>query len=97
VGLFGRFDRKLSVGGVLGGVSTLEVVMRSPEVFVRQLSHEEALRLKRLAKRATHESARERAASLLARRSSSLQAVGENLYCYRYSSYGVEHQGSRCR
>jgi transposase len=43
----------------------LEVVMRSPEVFVRQLSHEEALRLKRLAKRAKHESTRERAAILL--------------------------------
>jgi len=39
--------------------------MRSPEVFVRRLSHEEALRLKRLAKRAKHESTRERAAILL--------------------------------
>lgn len=39
--------------------------MRSPEVFVRPLSHEEAVRLKRLAKRATHESTRERAAILL--------------------------------
>jgi hypothetical protein len=42
VGLLGRFDRKLVVGGELGGISTLEVVMRSPEVFVRPLSHEEA-------------------------------------------------------
>ena len=39
--------------------------MRPPEVFVRPLSHEEALRLKRLAKRAKHESTRERAAILL--------------------------------
>ena len=39
--------------------------MRPPEVFVRPLSHEEAVRLKRLAKRAKHASTRERAAILL--------------------------------
>ena len=39
--------------------------MRSPEVFVRPLAHEEAVRLKRLAKRAKHASTRERAAILL--------------------------------
>jgi transposase len=49
----------------LGCISTVEVVMRPPEVFVRPLSHEEAVRLKRLAKRAKHESTRERAAILL--------------------------------
>jgi transposase len=53
------------VDGELGGISILEVVMRSPEVFVRPLAHEEALRLKRLAKRAKHASTRERAAILL--------------------------------
>ncbi len=42
------FDRKLAVGGELGRISTVEVVMRPPEVFVRPLSHEEAVRLKRL-------------------------------------------------
>jgi transposase len=46
----------------LGGISTVEVAMRSPEVFVRPLAHEEALRLKPLAK---HASTRERAAILL--------------------------------
>ena len=39
--------------------------MRPPEVFVRPLAHEEAVRLKRLAKRAKHESTRERAAIVL--------------------------------
>ena len=59
------FDRKRAAYGELGGISTVEVVMRPPEVFVRPLSHEEAVRLKRLAKRAKHESTRERAAILL--------------------------------
>src|SRR4051812_50010500 len=40
--------------------------MRPPEVFVRPLLHDEAVRLKRLAKRAKHESTRQRAAILLA-------------------------------
>ena len=40
--------------------------MRPPEVFVRPLLHDEAVRLKRLAKRARHESTRQRAAILLA-------------------------------
>jgi transposase len=44
----------------------LEVVMRSPEVFVRPLAHEEALALKRRAKQAKHFSTRQRAAILLA-------------------------------
>src|SRR5215212_7730640 len=40
--------------------------MRPPEVFVRPLSHEEAVALKRKAKQAKHFSTRERAAILLA-------------------------------
>ena len=58
MGLFELFDRKLAVGGELDGISTLEVVMRPAEVFVRPLSHEEALRLKRLVKRSKHASTR---------------------------------------
>jgi transposase len=44
----------------------VEVVMRPPSVFVGPLVHEEAVRLKRLSKRAKHESTRQRAAVLLA-------------------------------
>jgi transposase len=44
----------------------LEVVMRPPEVFVRSLSHEEAVRLKRMSTRAEHQATRIRAAILLA-------------------------------
>jgi transposase len=44
----------------------LEVVMRPPEVFVRSLSHQEAVRLKRMSTRAEHQSTRVRAAILLA-------------------------------
>lgn len=40
--------------------------MRSPSVFVRPLLHEEAVRLKRLSRRARHESTRQRAPVLLA-------------------------------
>ena len=40
--------------------------MRPPEVFVRPLLHEEAVRLKRLSKRAKHQCTRQRAAVLLA-------------------------------
>jgi transposase len=42
------------------------VVTRPPEVFVRSLSHQEAVRLKRLSTRAEHQSTRIRAAILLA-------------------------------
>jgi transposase len=66
VGLEGLLDRKLAVGGELGCISTVEVAMRPPEVFVRPLLHDEAVRLKRLAQRAKHESTRQRAAILLA-------------------------------
>jgi transposase len=47
-------------------ISTVEVVMRPPSVFVRPLLHEEAVRLKRLSRRAKHECTRQRAAVLLA-------------------------------
>ncbi|HWQ23345.1 MAG TPA: IS630 family transposase [Gaiellaceae bacterium] len=40
--------------------------MRPPSVFVRPLRHEEAVRLKRLSRRAKHESTRQRASVLLA-------------------------------
>jgi len=40
--------------------------MRPPEVFVRSLLHDEAVRLKRLSKRAKHQCTRQRAAVLLA-------------------------------
>ena len=40
--------------------------MRPPEVFVRSLAHGEAMRLKEMAKRAEHQSTRQRAAILLA-------------------------------
>ncbi len=40
--------------------------MRPPSVFVRPLLHEEAVRLKRLSRRAKHESTRQRASVLLA-------------------------------
>ena len=40
--------------------------MRPPSVFVRPLLHEEAIRLKRLSRRAKHECTRQRAAVLLA-------------------------------
>jgi transposase len=44
----------------------VEVVMRPPSVFVRPLLHEEAVRLKRLSRRAKHECTRQRASVLLA-------------------------------
>jgi transposase len=59
-------DRELVVRGELGCISTVEVLMRPPEVFVRPLLHEEAVRLKRLSKRAKHQCTRQRAAVLLA-------------------------------
>jgi transposase len=46
--------------------STVEVVMRPPEVFVRELSLEEAEQLKRRSRRAKHQSTRVRAMILLA-------------------------------
>jgi transposase len=46
--------------------SSLEVVMRPPEVFVRELSPEEGARLKSISKRAKYQSKRQRAMILLA-------------------------------
>jgi transposase len=66
VGLLERFDRELAGGGELGRITSLEVVVRPPEVFVRPLAHGEAVALKRRAKQAKHFSTRERAAILLA-------------------------------
>jgi hypothetical protein len=61
------FDRKLAVDGERGCISTVEVVvMRPPEVFVRSLSHQEAVRLKRMSTRAEHQATRIRSAILLA-------------------------------
>jgi transposase len=60
------FDRKLAASGEWGRITSLEVVVRPPEVFVRRLSHQEAVALKRRAKQAKHFSTRERAAILLA-------------------------------
>jgi transposase len=57
----GVVDRNLCVRGELGGISTVEVWMRSPEVFVRELSLDEGNRLKRLSRKAASEIKRERA------------------------------------
>jgi transposase len=59
-------DRKRPYCGEWGCIPTLEVVMRAPEVFVRPLLHDEAVRLKRLSKRAKHQCTCQRAAVLLA-------------------------------
>ena len=50
----------------MGCITSQEVVVRPPEVFVRPLTHDEGRRLKRRAKEAKHFSSRERAAILLA-------------------------------
>jgi transposase len=61
------FDRKLAFGGERGRVSpSLEVTMRPPEVFVRELSSEEGARLKSISKRAKYQSKRQRAMIVLA-------------------------------
>jgi transposase len=61
------FDRKLAFGGERGRVfPSLEVAMRPPEVFVRELSPEEGARLKSISKRAKYQSKRQRAMILLA-------------------------------
>lgn len=62
----GSLNRKLLACGEYGRIPIVEVVMRPAEVFVRPLLHDEAVRLKRLSKRAKHESTRQRAAVLLA-------------------------------
>jgi transposase len=54
-------DRKSPVAGELGGIPSLEVVMRPPSVFVRELLPEEGNRLKRLSRKAASEVKRERA------------------------------------
>jgi transposase len=54
-------DRKLPLGGEWGRIPRLEVVMRPPSVFVRELLPEEGNRLKRLSRKAASEVKRERA------------------------------------
>ncbi|MCA1699071.1 MAG: IS630 family transposase, partial [Actinobacteria bacterium] len=54
-------DRNPRVRGELGGISILELWMRPPEVFVRELSLDEGNRLKRLSRKAASEVKRERA------------------------------------
>jgi transposase len=66
VALLPTFDRKRRSSGEQGRIAIEEVVVRPPEVFVRPLVHEEAVALKRRAKRAKHFATRERAAILLA-------------------------------
>jgi transposase len=67
VGLLERFDRKWAFGGEWGRVSpSLEVVMRPPGVFVRELSPEEGARLKSISRRAKYQFKRQRAMILLA-------------------------------
>lgn len=53
--------RKLLAGGEQGCISTLEVAMRPPSVFLRDLLPEEGNRLKRLSRKAASEAKRERA------------------------------------
>jgi transposase len=66
VALEETLDRKRGLAVERGRISTVEVVMRPPSVFVRPLLHEEAVRLKRLSRRARHECTRQRASVLLA-------------------------------
>lgn len=67
VGRRETFDRKLGSRGEQMRMSpTLEVAMRPPEVFVRDLSPEEGQRLKSISKRAKYQSKRQRAMILLA-------------------------------
>jgi hypothetical protein len=65
VGLEGSSDRKLAARGEWGCITIVEVAMRPAEVFVGPLLHEEAVRVKRLSKRAKHQCTRQRAAVLL--------------------------------
>src|SRR3954447_403288 len=60
------FDRKRAVRGELGRVTSMEVAMRPPEVFVRALSHEEGVRLKQVSRKAKYQSKRQRAIIVLA-------------------------------
>jgi len=67
VALLETFDRKLPVADEQGRMHpSLEVAMRPPEVFVRELSPAEGQRLKRMSKQSEHFSTRQRASILLA-------------------------------
>jgi transposase len=66
VGLLETFDRKLGRDGERGRMfPTVEVEMRRPEVFVRELSPEEGRRLRSTSKRAKYQSKRQRAMIVL--------------------------------
>jgi transposase len=65
VGPTKSFDRNSPFDDELRRIPTVEVMMRAPEVFVRPLSHQEAVRLKRMSTRAEHRSTPIRAAILL--------------------------------
>jgi len=54
------------VRGEWGGITTEEVAMRPPEVFVRELSAEKGSRLKSISKKAKYQSKRQRALIVLA-------------------------------
>src|SRR4051794_20133045 len=60
------FDRKRAVRGELGRITSMEVAMRPPEVFVRALSLEEGARLKSISRKAKYQSKRQRAIIVLA-------------------------------
>src|SRR3954449_11069284 len=60
------FDRKRAVRGELGRITSMEVAMRPPAVFVRALSPEEGARLKSISRKAKYQSKRQRAIILLA-------------------------------
>ena len=60
------FDRELGGCVELGGITTQEVAVRPPEVFVRELSPEEGARLKSISRKAKYQSKRQRAIILLA-------------------------------
>jgi hypothetical protein len=60
VGLEGTLDGKRPFGGEWGCIPTWRWRCVPPEVFVRPLLHDEAVRLKRLSKRAKHQCTRRR-------------------------------------
>jgi hypothetical protein len=67
VGLLATLDRKRASGGEWGRVfPSQEVMVRPPEVFVRELTAQEGARLKSISKRAKYQSKRQRAMIVLA-------------------------------
>ena len=68
--------------GELGAITIVEVAMRPPEVFVRELTAQEGSRLKSISKRAKYQSKRQRAVILLASATglSAPQIVGDGAH-----------------